>query len=245
MNGFMVVLALLAGTTAYFATKASVLEDHLARRDNLVATTEASESSSASATPTTSPTTSNTAESPVSTTSQSPVPAPTTVSVGNRLSALTESYTVVAGDTLYPISLKYNMSLERLAEANGLIDPYALKIGQVLAIPEVDAKQKVFEVRFTTDPTKAKLVQETVASGSDTWRLDPKEVAKAEHSSVFGLTASDDFHLESRDDTAGTAVVAATRLVGSVTKTYEIYLTEPATKGTAGIWSITRIVPKA
>ena len=243
INLTVLVLAVLAGSTAYFATKASVLEGHLARR-------ELSNSKSTVADGATSSATSATTISPVPTTTTQPStsPSPTTstatVATSDRLAKPSETYTVVAGDTLYPISLKYNMSLERLAEANGLIDPFPLKIGQILAIPEVNAKENIFEVRLTTDPTQASVLQNRVASGAEVWRLDPLQVAKAEHSGLFGLTASDDFRQDSKDDTAGTAIVTATRLVASQTKTYQISLVQPATKGSNGIWAITKITPK-
>jgi LysM repeat protein len=242
INSFSLVLAVLAGSTAYFWTKSSALEDYLTRRDG------ASPVASASLTPSSTP--SSLASSTSSTPVASPAPtasstAPATLAASSRLASPTETYTVVAGDTLYPVSLKFNMSLERLAEANNLSDPYPLKVNQVLVIPEVNAKTNLFEVRFTTDPSRATLIEETVKSGSDTWRLDPKEVAKAENAAVFGLALSDDYRLSTRDDTAGTAFVIATRLVGSVTKNYEIHLIQPATKGATGIWSIARISPKA
>lgn len=52
-----------------------------------------------------------------------------------RPSAASGTYTVAPGDTLLGIALKYNRTLERMANANGLRPPYLIRIGQVLTIP--------------------------------------------------------------------------------------------------------------
>lgn len=44
-------------------------------------------------------------------------------------------YTVTAGDTLSEIALRYGMSVEELAEANGIVDPDYILSGQVLLLP--------------------------------------------------------------------------------------------------------------
>lgn len=44
-------------------------------------------------------------------------------------------YTVRNGDTLGGISQRFNISVEELMKANGLSDPHALQVGQVLKIP--------------------------------------------------------------------------------------------------------------
>ena len=246
INGLLLVLATLAGSTAYFATKATVLQNHLNRRAVVAEQATTTETTSI-ATPTPNQTLeTNVSATPTPTDSSStPVTGvPTTVAAADRLSQPSETYTVVAGDTLYPVSLKNNMTLERLAEANRLIDPYKLSIGQILLIPEINAKQNIFEVRFTTDPGRATQFQTVVSGGAEAWRLSPKEVAKAESAGAFGLGASDDYRETSRDNTKGTALVSVSRLVGNQTKTYEVTLTQPATKGTSGIWSITKIAPK-
>jgi LysM repeat protein len=44
-------------------------------------------------------------------------------------------HTIVAGDTLNALAARYGVSVEALAEANGVTDPTKLQIGQVLRIP--------------------------------------------------------------------------------------------------------------
>jgi LysM repeat protein len=45
------------------------------------------------------------------------------------------SYTVKAGDTLSAIAVKYNTTVEAIAQANNLKSPYTIYEGQVLCIP--------------------------------------------------------------------------------------------------------------
>lgn len=45
------------------------------------------------------------------------------------------TYTVVAGDSLSAIALKYETTVLDIANANGLKEPYTLQIGQKLCIP--------------------------------------------------------------------------------------------------------------
>jgi len=45
------------------------------------------------------------------------------------------TYTVVSGDTLSAIALKYNTTIQAIAAANNLKEPYTLTIGQKLCIP--------------------------------------------------------------------------------------------------------------
>ena len=47
----------------------------------------------------------------------------------------TTSYTIQAGDTLYSIARRFNTTVDRLVALNGLTNPNALRIGQVLVVP--------------------------------------------------------------------------------------------------------------
>ncbi|GAA0369085.1 hypothetical protein GCM10008932_20930 [Alkalibacterium iburiense] len=44
-------------------------------------------------------------------------------------------YTVRSGDTLYSIALRHGTTVQRLASANGIINPNLIRVGQVLIIP--------------------------------------------------------------------------------------------------------------
>jgi nucleoid-associated protein YgaU len=48
------------------------------------------------------------------------------------------AYVVQAGDTLFAIATRFGIEMETLAEANGISDPSALQVGQVLVIPASD-----------------------------------------------------------------------------------------------------------
>ena len=47
-----------------------------------------------------------------------------------------ETYIVKKGDTLFNVSQKYDISWQTLAQINNLSEPYLLKIGQTLKIPD-------------------------------------------------------------------------------------------------------------
>ncbi len=50
--------------------------------------------------------------------------------------AAPRAHVVQPGETLYRIALRYNLSVETLARANGLSDPARIRVGQRLLIPE-------------------------------------------------------------------------------------------------------------
>jgi LysM repeat protein len=45
------------------------------------------------------------------------------------------THTVAAGENLFRISLKYNVTLQALMQANGITNPNLVYVGQVLRIP--------------------------------------------------------------------------------------------------------------
>ena len=79
---------------------------------------------------------SNTQE-PISVTPEpADVPAPTPMDIEPTAEPATETtYIVLAGDTLFKIALDHDVSVEDVAEANGIIDIDSLEIGQKLMIP--------------------------------------------------------------------------------------------------------------
>jgi len=52
-----------------------------------------------------------------------------------NLPSSTTTYTVKAGDTLYSIALRYNTTVQRLAELNNITNTSLIRVGQVLILP--------------------------------------------------------------------------------------------------------------
>lgn len=48
-------------------------------------------------------------------------------------------YTIVEGDSLYKLALRYNVPLNAIIEANPQVNPYDLKVGQEVCIPVISA----------------------------------------------------------------------------------------------------------
>lgn len=70
--------------------------------------------------------------SPTSAPEPSPTPLPTAT---NTPSSEAMTYTVRAGDTLYSIARRYNVTIQALMVTNGITDVTSLRVGQVLTIP--------------------------------------------------------------------------------------------------------------
>jgi LysM repeat protein len=65
-------------------------------------------------------------------------PAPTvpgSTAVPTAVAGGAQRYTVQAGDTLYSLSLRFGVSMLRIAEANGILNANRIFVGQVLDIP--------------------------------------------------------------------------------------------------------------
>lgn len=65
----------------------------------------------------------------------SQVPPPPTAVATFPPSPQPTTYLVQRGDTLYSISLRFNVPLARLIQVNGLLDPNRIFVGQVIVIP--------------------------------------------------------------------------------------------------------------
>lgn len=50
-------------------------------------------------------------------------------------------YTIKAGDTFYKLSLNYGVSTEEIIAANPGVDPYQLRVGQIIKIPKTTGKR--------------------------------------------------------------------------------------------------------
>ncbi len=75
--------------------------------------------------------------SPTPTSTVAPTPAATAspAAASPTPASGPQRYTVQEGDTLLAIAIKYGVTVEALAQANDLKEPYALQIGQELVIP--------------------------------------------------------------------------------------------------------------
>jgi len=59
-----------------------------------------------------------------------PPTSPTTAPSGQA-----QTYVVRSGDTLFRIALRFNVPISRLIQANGIVDPNRVYVGQTLVIP--------------------------------------------------------------------------------------------------------------
>jgi murein DD-endopeptidase MepM/ murein hydrolase activator NlpD len=80
--------------------------------------------------------------SPSPTAGRTSTPSPATTAPGSPTRAgsptpigLTFEYEVQAGDTLFDIAQRFGTTVEAIVEANGLVDPADIAIGQILIIP--------------------------------------------------------------------------------------------------------------
>jgi len=150
-----------------------------------------------------------------------------------------ETYTVLQGDTLFGISLKFNVSMDELSKLNSISDPNQVKAGQVLKIPKPGATTQ--ESKTEIDLAKMQEIQNLVDQGQQPWRKDPTEVTKAEAPASFEFTALDTYTLKSKDLVKGEAVVEVKKVKDSKTYSYEVNLIQPVTKGEGGVWAVSLI----
>lgn len=219
----IVLVGVLASGTGFFYAKSVSLENK-AKTDTASPTlTDASYKAS--------DTTTTPGSTTTPTTSTSTITAP--AAIGNRPSAPTDTYTVATGDTMSVIGGKLDISWITLADANGLTtdDANKIKIGQVLIVPKNN------QISYTVNSAKAQEIQTSVDGGKDAFRLSAVDSAKSDSPSAYGLAVTDTFTQKTVDATAGTATVTGVH----EGKTYEIALTQPATKGAKGIWAIVSI----
>ena len=104
------------------------------------------------------------------------------------------AHAVKAGETLSEIALRYNQTIDALAQANSLADPGMLRIGQRLAVPGVRLPQLTHELpqsvlAFTIDP----LVFEAGRSG----RI---ELFTSERATISGQFLGRELRVIARDD---------------------------------------------
>lgn len=81
--------------------------------------------------------------------------------------AAPQTHTVAAGENLYRIGLKYNVSWVTLAEYNNLSNAHQIKVGQILKIPGADSSP----VDPTSTPSPLTETTYTVKPGDNLFRI--------------------------------------------------------------------------
>ncbi len=121
------------------AEETAVTEETTVEEETTTETTPAETTEETTTTTETQPSEENpseTAEQPEQEPSEtSPMPPTPTPTSPTTTTACPVTHTVQAGENLYRIGLQYGMSWVPIASANGLSNPNALRVGQVLIIP--------------------------------------------------------------------------------------------------------------
>ena len=89
-----------------------------------------------------------------------------------------ETYTVQSGDTLSAIALKYNTSVEKIAEQNNISNPNIIHIGQAIEVGETAAEEKPAEQAPTITTTEQEAT--TATTGAYTSNLSAEDTAAKE-----------------------------------------------------------------
>ncbi|MBN1121613.1 MAG: LysM peptidoglycan-binding domain-containing protein [Anaerolineae bacterium] len=79
------------------------------------------------------------------------------------------THTVASGENLYRIALKYGLTTQQLADANGITDPNAIQVGAVLSIPGCSIESAGTEAQG--DTTAAGGTTHTVQAGENLYRI--------------------------------------------------------------------------
>lgn len=89
-----------------------------------------------------------------------------------------ETYTVQSGDTLSAIALKYNTSVEKLAEQNKISNPNLIHVGQAIEVGETATEEKSAEQAPTITTTEQEIA--TATTGAYTSNLSAEDAAAKE-----------------------------------------------------------------
>ncbi len=82
-----------------------------------------------------------------------------------------QMHTVKSGDTLYSISLHYDVPVSILMQVNRIINPYSLKIGQELCIPDMNLNMEAENNKTTPD---CKGMLHTIVAGDTLYLIAKK-----------------------------------------------------------------------
>lgn len=92
------------------------------------------------------------------------------------------THTVAVGENLYRIGLLYGISWLDLAEANDIIDPANLSVGQVLTIPDAEAEEVVEAEEAPEAEASEEVAEEAEAVEESTEETAAEEVEAVEES---------------------------------------------------------------
>ncbi|HEM3694703.1 TPA: LysM peptidoglycan-binding domain-containing protein [Streptococcus suis] len=93
-----------------------------------------------------------------------------------------ETYTVQSGDSLSAIALKYNTSVEKLAEQNNISDPNLIHVGQAIEVGETASttEEKPAEQAPAAETVATTSEATTTTNGSYTSNLSAEDAAAKE-----------------------------------------------------------------
>lgn len=93
-----------------------------------------------------------------------------------------ETYTVQSGDTLSAIALKYNTSVEKLAEQNKISNPNLIHVGQAIEVGETASttEEKTAEQAPAAEAVATTSEATTTTTGSYTSNLSAEDAAAKE-----------------------------------------------------------------
>lgn len=146
-------------------------------------------------------------------------------------------YTIATGDTLATIATKLNLAQQYIANANSIIDPDSVEIGQQLVIPVLNTTTYYYRVNFIVDDNVAGQTVISQRSSPNSALTDPVKVAQSSASGYYNINTSSTFSLASEDLSKGQATVA----VKEAGYTAMIGLIQPKTLGKDGFWAMVYI----
>ncbi|HFI0644800.1 TPA: LysM domain-containing protein [Streptococcus suis] len=94
--------------------------------------------------------------------------------------ASAETYTVQSGDTLSAIALKYNTSVEKLAEQNKISNPNLIHVGQAIEVGENVTTEEIPAEQATVTTTTTAQEATTATTGAYTSNLSAEDTAAKE-----------------------------------------------------------------
>lgn len=169
-----------------------------------------------------------------------PDPVDTLTKPGNPVGVLSypaNTYTVQAGESLFVIAKKLNLTQDLLSAANSITDANSIQAGDLLVIPKLNDSTDYYRLNFIINDQMAVSTLQTLRNQSSSDQFDPVKVAKQVAVGFWGIKSIDTFTLANQDLSKGTAVVTDKLS----TYTAVIGLAQPKTTGDKGFWALVYI----